>query len=238
MNINILEVGSPPKTILDQFGNTGQWMVNSLPEFVTPHIINFSGQSLSGGAKPDGWIFSGSFLSVTDSSYLMKKLICEIKELIKREVTILGVCFGHQLLAISMGGTVSLNPDGFEVGYKNITLTNRGKSQNIFKDLPNTFSVCQSHVDTVIDPPKGSHILAKNENGIQAIQYAHNIFGVQFHPELNPPMMNSISNIFAKTTNTTQEKQRKTPDLRDGRQVLLNYLNMIKKERNYAIATF
>jgi len=238
MNVNIIDVGIPPRKIFERFGTTGQWIVNSLPDYIQSNIIKYFGQALSNDTKPDGWIISGSFLSVNDPSHLIEKLIWETKELINQNMPILGICFGHQLLAKSMGGIVSVNPNGIEIGYKAISLTDEGRSYSIFKDLQNTFSSCQCHYDVVMEPPKDSLILAKNEFGIQSINYGNNIFGVQFHPELNMQMMNIMSSYFAKTTNTADlERSKETSDFRTGKQVLLNFLNVIKKERNYANAT-
>ena len=104
----------------------------------------------------------------------------------------LGVCGGHQQIALAYGAEVDLMArlepgEGYqgakrERGYFPIETSGAG----IFKDLPPTFDVWHSHFDEVKDLPKGFVTTASNQTcPIQAMQHRERpIFGVQFHPEL------------------------------------------------------
>jgi GMP synthase (glutamine-hydrolysing) len=104
----------------------------------------------------------------------------------------LGVCGGHQQIAIAYGAPVDLmarvEPGaGYEGakrerGYFPVE-TNR---EGIFKGLPSTIDVWHSHFDEVKQLPKGFVRIASNETcPIQAMQHTERpLFGVQFHPEL------------------------------------------------------
>jgi GMP synthase (glutamine-hydrolysing) len=105
---------------------------------------------------------------------------------------ILGVCGGHQQMALAFGAPVGLmgrvEPgDGYEGakrerGFFEVE-TNR---QGILRDLPERITVWHSHFDEVKDLPPGFEATASNETcSIQAMQHKERpVFGVQFHPEL------------------------------------------------------
>lgn len=105
---------------------------------------------------------------------------------------ILGVCGGHQQMALAFGTRIGLmgrlQPgEGYEGakrerGFFPVETTGNG----LFKDLPSTITVWHSHFDEVKDLPEGFHRTASNETcAIQAMQHHERpLFGVQFHPEL------------------------------------------------------
>jgi GMP synthase (glutamine-hydrolysing) len=105
---------------------------------------------------------------------------------------ILGVCGGHQQIALAYGAPVDLmgrlEPgEGYqgakrERGYHDVEITGTG----IFKDLPQRITVWHNHCDEVKDLPAGFQRTASNETcKIQAMQHGNRpLFGVQFHPEL------------------------------------------------------
>jgi GMP synthase (glutamine-hydrolysing) len=105
---------------------------------------------------------------------------------------ILGVCGGHQQMALAFGAPVDLmgrvtpgeGYDGAkrERGFFPIETTRNG----LFKNLPPSITVWHSHFDEVKELPKGFHRTASNEScPIQAMQHNDRpLFGVQFHPEL------------------------------------------------------
>ena len=112
--------------------------------------------------------------------------------IMKARQPILGVCGGHQQIALVYGATVDLMArlepgEGYqgakrERGYFPIDTNGQG----IFKNLPTTFDVWHSHFDEVKEVPKGFVATAANETcAIQAMQHEERpVFGVQFHPEL------------------------------------------------------
>jgi GMP synthase (glutamine-hydrolysing) len=104
----------------------------------------------------------------------------------------LGVCGGHQQIALAYGSNVSvMRRLGPGTGYENC-LRERGffdvetDGQGIFAGLPGSFSVWHSHFDEVKELPQGFKRTAANETcPIQAMQHTTRpLFGVQFHPEL------------------------------------------------------
>jgi GMP synthase (glutamine-hydrolysing) len=105
---------------------------------------------------------------------------------------ILGVCGGHQQIAIAYGAPVDVMKRlGPGKGYENC-LRERGyfdietDGEGIFAGLPNRLSVWHSHFDEVKELPEGFRATASNDTcPIQAMQHTSRlVFGVQFHPEL------------------------------------------------------
>ena len=140
--------------------------------------------------KPSHIILSGQ--SHPWNQYSEKSLAGVFEVIKKAEQPILGVCGGHQQLALAFGAPVDLMArlepgEGYagakrERGYFPVETDGNG----IFKNLPRKITVWHSHFDEVKQLPKAFHATAWNENSpIQAMQHASRpLFGVQFHPEL------------------------------------------------------
>lgn len=126
----------------------------------------------------DGVIVTGSRASV----YWEEPWIADTREYVRsvhdRGIPLFGICWGHQLIADALGGTVT--PMGeYEIGYKTITQT--GETP-MFEGIDREFVAYTTHSDEVTAVPDGTAIVAENEVSIQA--YAGDgVWGVQFHPE-------------------------------------------------------
>jgi len=109
-----------------------------------------------------------------------------IKNIAKKNIPILGICYGHQLLAQTFGGTVDFHELGEEKGEVEIELTEAGKKDPLLGVLPAHFLAYASHSQTVTKLPENAIVLAKNNfEPFHAVAYGPKIWGVQFHPECN-----------------------------------------------------
>lgn len=127
---------------------------------------NFKGVILSGGPQ-DAYRENALRL---DESVILSNL------------PILGICYGHQLLAIQGGGKVRRNEAG-EYGIKEVEIDTLNP---LFKGLPKKLKVWMSHSDTVQELPKDAIPIAYTDSDqFTAIQYSDNRFSLQFHPEVH-----------------------------------------------------
>lgn len=129
----------------------------------------------------DGVVITGSRASVYWDEAWIPPLVEWVAEAADRDIPILGVCYGHQVLAEALGGRVA-GMDEFEIGYNEIRRTPSGVEDDLFSDLDDAFTVFTTHGDAVVDLPPEAELLAENEFGVHAFRVGHS-WGVQFHPE-------------------------------------------------------
>ncbi len=106
---------------------------------------------------------------------------------------LLGVCFGHQLLGRALGAPVGRHPAGYELGNVAVNLTDDGVKCPLFAGLPRRLDVIESHQDVVLELPQGARLLATGEHtAVQAFDFAGHLLGVQFHPEMDPAVLQFV----------------------------------------------
>lgn len=125
----------------------------------------------------DGVIISGSQSSVYDDRPWIHELSRWVEGAVADGLPILGVCWGHQLLAQILGGTVEAG--AYELGYVRVA---QEADDPIWTNIPDPFTVFATHSDHVVSLPPGATLLAANETGIQAFRHER-VYAVQFHPE-------------------------------------------------------
>lgn len=97
-----------------------------------------------------------------------------------------GICLGHQLLAVSLGGEVQPMPRP-EVGLSQISQTGAGRSDPIFAHLPAEMTTLQWHGVAVTTLPPDTVVLACNPAcAVQAMRVGRHAYGVQYHLEILP----------------------------------------------------
>ncbi|MFP4228113.1 MAG: type 1 glutamine amidotransferase [Salinivenus sp.] len=125
----------------------------------------------------DGVIISGSQSSVYDDRAWIQELSRWVEGAIADGLPILGVCWGHQLLAQVLGGTVK--GGAYELGYVTV---HQEVDDPIWDGISNPFTVFATHSDHVVALPSDATLLASNDTGVQAFRH-NQVYGVQFHPE-------------------------------------------------------
>lgn len=141
-------------------------------------------------------IVTGSSYGVHDAVAHLDVVRSYVKEAIARDMPVLGICFGHQLLAQQHGATVEVGDRGKEKGVVRMRLTPEGKADALFQDVPEEFSIGTYHGDVVTKLPEtGASILATNDTyAIQSLSWGERVRTVQFHPEFTAHTAHQISN--------------------------------------------
>lgn len=180
--ILVVRAGSPTPEALRRFGDFSEWFERLLaPEVVVVDPVR--GEPFPGIDRIGGVIVTGSSESVTEPRPWMERAGRWLVG-VARATPVLGVCFGHQLLAMALGGVVERLPNGPEVGTGEVELTAAGRRDPLFAGLATPLLVQQNHEDHVLAPPPGAEVLAHNAcSPVQAFAHGPNLRAVQFHPE-------------------------------------------------------
>ena len=125
-----------------------------------------------------GIILSGGAQSVFD-----KKAPKFDKDIFDLKIPILGICYGHQLIAHTLGGKVEEGESG-EYGFTKLNII---KPSGVLSKLGKTKKVWMNHKDKVVGLPRGFKVYAETKNSKVAVygNSLNDIYGVQFHPEVS-----------------------------------------------------
>ncbi len=107
-----------------------------------------------------------------------------IREAIEREMSVLGICLGAQLLAKALGGEVKRNPLR-EIGWYDVDLTEAGESDPVLSTFARHQRVFQWHEDGMSLPPGAVHLASSPRSNIQAFRHGEHAYGFQFHLEVD-----------------------------------------------------
>ncbi|MDR9439898.1 MAG: glutamine amidotransferase [Halomonas sp.] len=138
----------------------------------------------------DGLLITGSHAMVSHTESWSEALKPWLVEARARDIAMLGVCYGHQLMAAAFGGTSDFHPAGRESGTHEVSLTEAGRRDPLLGGLPARFRAHLSHAQTVLAAPHGACVLATNAHDPhQALRHGPRQWSVQFHPEFTPAVM-------------------------------------------------
>jgi GMP synthase (glutamine-hydrolysing) len=114
-----------------------------------------------------------------------------IREAVHAGVCLLGICLGHQLAAVALGGTVARHPDGAQIGVYDVGWTADALDDPLVGRLAGAAGAVsptpavQWNQDVVTARPAGSTVLAQTAGGsVQALRFGPRAWGLQLHPEV------------------------------------------------------
>ncbi|MGK5087133.1 type 1 glutamine amidotransferase [Bdellovibrionota bacterium FG-2] len=176
--------------IIDNNIDRDSWSAPSLARFAR----KVSGATLSIRRAPqddlprdplafDRFVLSGSRTSAMEDAPWIDHLIEFLQKVMSAGKPILGVCYGHQILARALGGKDAVRKaDRAEFGWTQIKVH---QTSPLTQGLPKSFYSFASHHDEVCTLPKGMKPLASSDwCQVQAFQIGDSpTFGIQFHPE-------------------------------------------------------
>ncbi len=225
--ITILMAGNTLPAIRSRFGEFHQWYQDraGLPAHYSMVTV-YNGEPLPAWAESDGWIISGASESVYQDLPWLPEVKRGIRLAVEAGHAVLGVCFGHQLLASALGGRVEPNPLGWELGSSTIELTGAGEAEGLFNGFSKRFPVYETHRDVVTGLPQGATVLATAEMGLQAFRMGERAYGVQFHPEFNMPIARMYVELRAQEGIAASGSLEPKAD--DTRRVLTNFIKYLK----------
>ncbi|MCW8826202.1 MAG: glutamine amidotransferase [Gammaproteobacteria bacterium] len=184
----IIKAGTKLPSLESHAGDYEQWMAQILNwdknDYQTVSV--YLGETLPPVDKVKRVIITGAGAMVTDDEPWINESAEWLATAAKTGIPILGICFGHQLLAYALGARVGDNPRGVEVGSVPIQLTEQASEDSLFQTLPKRFSANVSHMQSVLELPVGARLLAYSEDEpVHAFAYGEQVWGIQFHPEFD-----------------------------------------------------
>ncbi|WP_250658829.1 glutamine amidotransferase-related protein [Alkalimarinus coralli] len=161
-------------------------MIQTLFMQVEPSI-NFAIYPVVEGVYPDdvdecdGYIITGSKSSAYDNDEWIGELRNYVRTLACQNKKMVGICFGHQLLAHVLGGRTQKSENGWGVGVKSSDVID---SPEWMEPKMKSYSLLVSHQDQVVQLPSEATVIASSEYcPNSAFQLGDNILGFQGHPE-------------------------------------------------------
>lgn len=174
MKIGILRTGHAPDEMTALQGNYD----DMFQQLLAGHDFSFETFSVVDGAFPagpqdaDGWLITGSKHGAYEDHDWIPPLEDLIRDIQAADKPMIGVCFGHQIIAQALGGKVEKFDGGWSVGRTEYTFEGKPVALNAW------------HQDQVVTLPQGARVVGQSDFCAHAmLAYGDSIWTVQPHPE-------------------------------------------------------
>jgi len=196
----ILQPGQKLPSLAAVPGDFSDWILAGMGRdpAAVPVLHPEQGDVLPPPAEVGAVVITGSGAMVTEQAPWMLASAAWLRELVALGRPVLGICFGHQLLADALGGEVADNPRGIEVGTVITRPTAAAAQDVLFAGWPADAPVQASHQQAVIRLPDGAVALAASEQDPHhAFRYGERTWGIQFHPEFDARIVTAYEGYYA-----------------------------------------
>lgn len=188
--IAIIQTGEAIESALKKYGDFDEWFIKAMDtnKDQTKTFRVFEKLEFPSNHNLAGIIITGSSAMVTDKLKWSEATIQWLRQFIDSDIPILGVCYGHQLLARLLGGKVDWNPKGRELGQVTMSVTTGTHKDKLLNSVSNTktneIKFLASHLQSVTQLPNKAQLLGTTKlDPNHCFSYDKHIWGLQFHPE-------------------------------------------------------
>lgn len=195
----ILKTGGTIKSLIPHKGDFEDWIITGMKvDKGSVTLIDVRNNTFLPNYEDIlGIVITGSHSMLTKHHDWNERTAKWLPGAVEREIPVLGICYGHQLLAYALGGEVKGNSLGSEYGTVEILLTESARKDRLFKGLPKIFKAHVTHSESVTKlPEKAKRLASSNMDANQAFSFGKCAWGVQFHPEYDTEVVAAYINTF------------------------------------------
>ena len=196
LNIGIVKTDTVRESLSPEFGEYPDMFTKLLSE--TDDNLNLITYDVEHQEYPrdindvDAYLITGSKYSVYDNEPWIIALTEFVRELHRAHKKLIGICFGHQMVAHALGGRVEKAGKGWGLGVSESTLT----SSDSWHTSDNRFNLLMSHQDQVMEPPGNALVIATTKFcPILACQLENHILTFQGHPEFSKSYYHALMEV-------------------------------------------
>jgi len=171
-------------------------------------ISVFEGTELPDCLRYKAVLITGSSAMVTDHTDWIENTAAWLRQAVEQQLPVLGICFGHQLLAYALGGQVADNPNGVEVGSVEAKRC-LDAAGDVFLDGSGKLWVQASHRQCVTRLPEAAVcLLTTDMDKHHAFRFRDHVWGFQFHPEFNVEITRQYIHYYADDLHSSDRDEQ------------------------------
>lgn len=186
----IIRLGEPPPPVQALRGDFESWIEEGIGDpDLDFQVVNVpAGESLPNPGAFSGVVITGSASMVSARERWSEDTAQWLASASRSDLPMLGICYGHQLIAHGLGGEVGPNPRGREIGTVSLRLEAEGDS--LLGELASSIPVQTSHSEVVLRLPEGAVGMGETDlDPHHVYRIGDRIWGLQFHPEFDVEIM-------------------------------------------------
>jgi GMP synthase (glutamine-hydrolysing) len=188
----IIKTGTTLASLTGECGDFEDWIRAGmgLDRNQVTVVSVFEGADLPDPKRFSGVVVTGSSAMVSQREAWSEQTAEWLRDAVGNTTPVLGICYGHQLLAHALGGLVGPNPRGRAIGTVRVRLDTEAADDALLAGFGGALCVQTTHLEAVLELPDTATRLASSSadpNG--AFCFGTAAWGVQFHPEFDAHVM-------------------------------------------------
>lgn len=198
MKIGILETGLLNDRLVDDYDPYPVMFARLLDR--AEQGLQYQTYSVIRGEKPqsihecDGWLITGSRHGAYEKLDWMLELETFVREVYAAHIPLVGICFGHQIIAQALGGEVVKSDRGWGIGLQSYRIDS---PQPWMEAAPQQVNIYAFHQDQVVTLPPDAKVFSSSDFCPYAgLSYGDSAISIQAHPEFEAPYEEALLNLY------------------------------------------